>query len=158
MSTVASGTLHHTCFLVHDVEATAKRLADTMGIRPWNVFTIEPSICQVRGRDTSFSFRVALATVGDSNYELLAPLTGDSVYVEHLAKHGESFHHTCIAYATHDHLRAAKAQLLDQGREMIQNGGVEGAFEFCYFDIVETGSVLELLWLSELPPPDGTIA
>ena len=74
-----------------------------------------------------------------------------------MEKHGESFHHTCIAYASHEDLQAAKAELLGQGREMIQNGGALGAFEFCYFDMAETGSVLEVLWLGELPPPEKTI-
>ena len=71
MTAVAKGTLHHTCFLVHDVEKTARHMADTLGIKPWNVFTIEPPECFVRGRATPFAFRVALATVGDASYELL---------------------------------------------------------------------------------------
>ncbi len=157
MTAVAKGTFHHTCFLVHDVEKTAQHMADTLGIKPWNVFTIEPPECFVRGRATPFAFRVALAAVGDASYELLQPVSGDSVYVEHMEKHGESFHHTCIAYASHEDMQAAKAELRGQGREMIQNGGAPGAFEFCYFDMPETGSVLELLWLGELPPPEKTI-
>jgi hypothetical protein len=157
MSTVANGTLHHTCFLVHDVVKTAQQMADTLGIKPWSVFTLEPPECFVRGKETKFTFRVALAEVGGASYELLQPVSGDSVYVEHMEKHGESFHHTCIAYASHEDMQAAKAELLGQGREMIQNGGAPGAFEFCYFDMAETGSVLELLWLGELPPPEKTI-
>jgi hypothetical protein len=29
--------------------------------------------------------------------------------------------------------------------------------EFCYFHIAEIGSLLELLYLTELPPPEQTI-
>jgi hypothetical protein len=48
-------------------------------------------------------------------------------------------------------MQAAKTELLGQGRELIQGGlvGVHG--EFCYFEIEETGSILELLYLD--PPP-----
>ena len=29
--------LHHTCFLVRDLEGTVQRLADNLGIGPWNI-------------------------------------------------------------------------------------------------------------------------
>jgi len=78
MGVVSSGTLHHTCFVVNDVEKTATALAESLGIGPWSVFTIEPAATTVRGRDVPFSFRIAIAPVGDSSYELLAPRTGES--------------------------------------------------------------------------------
>lgn len=157
MTAVANGTFHHTSFVVHDVDKAAQQMADTLGIKPWAVFTIAPPECFVRGKKTEFTFRVALAEVGNASFELLQPLSGDSVYVEHMKQHGEGFHHTCIVYGSHEDMQAAKAELLDQGREMLQSGGAPGAFEFCYFDMAETGSVLEVLWLGELPPPEKTI-
>ncbi len=157
MGIVESGTLHHACFVVHDVEATASALSESLGIGPWAVWTIEPHATTVRGRDIPFTFRVAIAAIGDSHYELLAPQTGESLYVEHLATKGESFHHTCIAYSSAEAMRAAKSELLAQGRELIQGGRVGGEGEFCYFEIAETGSILELLYLEEPPPPEATI-
>ncbi|HVD88473.1 MAG TPA: hypothetical protein VNB91_06230, partial [Jatrophihabitantaceae bacterium] len=64
-----SGTLHHTSFVVHDVEKTAAALGES-GIGPWGVWTIEPAATTVRGREVPFSFRIAFASVGDSNFEL----------------------------------------------------------------------------------------
>lgn len=157
MSVVSSGTLHHTCFVVNDVEKTATALAESLGIGPWGVWTIEPGGTTVRGRDVPFSFRIAIAAVGDSNYELLAPHTGESIYVEHLEAKGEGFHHTCIAYPSHEALREAKAELLHQGRELVQGGDFGDAGEFCYFDIPEIGALLELLYVKEQPPPETTI-
>jgi catechol 2,3-dioxygenase-like lactoylglutathione lyase family enzyme len=157
MSVVSSGTLDHTCFVVNDVEKTAAALAESLGIGPWGVWTIEPAGTTVRGRDVPFSFRIAIAAVGDSNYELLAPHTGESIYVEHLEAKGEGFHHTCIAYRSHEALREAKAELIHQGRELVQSGDFGDAGEFCYFDIPETGALLELLYLKEQPPPETTI-
>jgi hypothetical protein len=40
--------LHHTCFLVRDVEITAQAMADALGTGPWNVWTIEPTECFLR--------------------------------------------------------------------------------------------------------------
>ncbi|HVC87421.1 MAG TPA: VOC family protein [Gaiellaceae bacterium] len=157
MGIAESGTLHHACFVVHDVEKTAAAMSRSLGIGPWGIWTIEPESCTVRGRDVPFSFRIAIAAIGEANYELLAPLTGDSLYVEHLADHGEGFHHTCIAYSTHDALRAARAELAGQGRELLQSGDFGEAGEFCYFDLEETGAILELLYLKEPAPPEQTI-
>jgi catechol 2,3-dioxygenase-like lactoylglutathione lyase family enzyme len=152
MGVATSGTLHHTCFVVHDVDATAAALEESLGIGPWDIRTIEPPTTTVRGQDVPFTFRIAIAPVGDSNLELLAPLTGDSIYVEHLAANGEGFHHTCIAYSSHAALRDAKAELVGQGRELVQSGDFGDAGEFCYFDIAELGSLLELLYLA--PPSE----
>ncbi|NNF04539.1 MAG: VOC family protein [Rhodothermales bacterium] len=157
MSVTDSGTLHHTCFVVNDLEKAAQRLADTLGIKPWGVWTIQPVSGTLRGRDASFSFRVAIAQVGGSSYELIEPVSGDSVYVEHLRSNGEGFHHTCIAYETREAMQSARDELTRQGREMVQSGDLGETGEFCYFDIAETGALLELLYLAELPPPDMTI-
>jgi len=151
-----SGTLHHTCFVVHDVEKTAATLAES-GIGPWGVWTIEPAASTVRGREVPFSFRIAFAQAGDSNYELLAPRDGESIYVEHLAANGEGFHHTCIAYPSRDVLREAKAELERQGRTVVQSGNLGDVGEFCYYHIPEIGSLIELLYVSELPPPEKAI-
>jgi Glyoxalase/Bleomycin resistance protein/Dioxygenase superfamily len=157
MGIAESGTLHHTCFVVHDVERTAAAMAESLGIGPWGVWTIEPAATTVRGREVPFSFRVALAAIGDANYELLAPRSGESIYVEQLAERGEGFHHTCISYESREAMRQAKAELARQGREMVQSGDLGEAGEFCYFAIAETGSILELLYLKEMPPPERTI-
>ncbi len=152
MGITESGTLHHTCFVVHDVDKTAAALEQSPGIGPWAIFDVEPHATTVRGQDVPYTFRVAIAAVGDSHYELLAPVSGESLYVEHLATKGEGFHHTCIAYSSAEALRAAKAELLGQGRDVIQGGRVGEHGEFCYFDLAETGSILELLYLE--PPPE----
>lgn len=156
MRITESATLHHTCYVVHDVEKTAAALAES-GIGPWSVWTVEPVATTVRGRDVPFSFRVAFASVGGSNFELLAPHKGESIYVGHLATNGEGFHHTCIAYPSREAMQDAKAELVSQGREIVQSADMGELGEFCYFHIAEIGSLLELLYLTELPPPEKTI-
>jgi methylmalonyl-CoA/ethylmalonyl-CoA epimerase len=151
-----SGTLHHTCFVVHDVEKTAAALAES-GIGPWGVWTIEPVATTVRGREVPYSFRIGFASVGGSNFELLAPLEGESIYVDHLEANGEGFHHTCVAYPSREAMREAKAELVSQGREIVQSADMGELGEFCYFDIPEMGALLELLYVTELPPPGKTI-
>jgi hypothetical protein len=151
-----SGSLHHTCWVVNDVEKAARSLAESLSIQ-WGVWTIVPERCTVHGREVPYSFRVAIARVGDSNFELIQPLEGRSVYVEQLESKGEGFHHSCIIYPSRATMRAASDELSSQGRAMIQSGDLGTAGEFCYFHMPENDSALELLYLSELPDPEMTI-
>lgn len=151
--------LHHTCFLVRDVEGTAQRMADALGIGPWNIWTIAPETCRVNGEESPFTFRIALATVGGGTFELISPKSGRSVYTEHLREHGESFHHTCLVYPSLEAVREAKAELRGQGRELIQEGSSGDVFEFAYFLFPEIGSPVEVLYLdaAKLPPPEAVV-
>jgi catechol 2,3-dioxygenase-like lactoylglutathione lyase family enzyme len=155
----APSAFHHTCFVVRDLEGTAQRLSDALGIGPWNLWTIEPAECRVRGKESPFSFRVALATVGGGTFELITPHTGQSVYDEHLELRGEGFHHTCLVYDSLEALREAKAELVRQGRELIQEGSAGDVFDFSYFLFPEIASPVEVLFLDagKLPPPEAVI-
>jgi catechol 2,3-dioxygenase-like lactoylglutathione lyase family enzyme len=155
----APAALHHTCFLVRDLEATAQRLADSLGVAAFEVRTIVPAWSRVHGKECPFTFRVALGMVGGAAFELVTPHTGTSVYDEHLATHGESFHHTCLVYPTIGALREASAELKRQGRVAIQEAGAGDLFEFAYFDFPEIGSAVEVLFLdiAEMPPAEAVI-
>jgi methylmalonyl-CoA/ethylmalonyl-CoA epimerase len=152
--------LHHTCFLVRDLEGTAQRLSDALNVGPWNIWTITPAECRVREKESQFSFRVALATVGGGTFELVTPHSGRSVYDEHLEMHGEGFHHTCLVYPSLEAVRDAKAELRRQGREVIQEASGGDMFDFAYFAFPEIGSAVEVLYLdaSKLPPPEAVIS
>jgi catechol 2,3-dioxygenase-like lactoylglutathione lyase family enzyme len=159
MSRTIPTAIHHTAFVVRDLEATAQRLADSLGIGPWNVWTIEPAECTLRGKKASFSFRVALATVGGGTFELIAPHGGTSVLDEHLERHGDGFHHTCLFYPTIEAVRKAKADLLRQGRELVQDGSSGDFFDFGYFAFPEVGSLVEVLYIdaARLPAPERVV-
>lgn len=159
MTRASPAALHHTCFLVRDLEGTAQKLSDALGIGPWNIWTITPSECRVRGEVSPFSFRAALATVGGGTFELVSPQSGRSVYDEHLDQFGEGFHHTCLVYPSLEAVREAKAELRRQGRELIQEASGGEVFEFGYFRFPEIGSLVEVLFLdpAKLPPPEAVI-
>lgn len=151
--------LHHTCFLVRDLEGAAQRLSDALGIGPWNIWTITPAEGKVHGQLSPFSFRVALATVGGGTFELITPHSGRSVYDEQLETHGEGFHHTCLVYPSLEAVREAKAELQRQGREVVQEASGGDVFEFGYIRFPEIGSLVEILYLdpTKLPAPEAVI-
>jgi len=95
--------------------------------------------------------------VGESNYELLALHEGESIYVEHLAAHGEGFHHTCIRYSSREALGDARGELDRQWRTMVQSADMGELGEFCHYEILELGSLIELLYCTELPAPENAI-
>ena len=156
MRVTESGTIHHVGIVVHDVEKSATAL-EASGIGPWAIWTIEPAATIVRGQDVPFTFEVGFAAVGDSNFELIAPVEGESIYVDFLQTNGEGMHHTCVAYSSREALHAAKAELTRQGRELVQSADMGELGEFCYFQMPELGSLLELLYVTELPPPHKTV-
>ncbi|MEO5799246.1 MAG: VOC family protein [Gemmatimonadales bacterium] len=159
MNNATPAALHHTCFVVRNLEETAQRLANSFGVGPWNIWTITPTVCKVHGKDSPFSFRVALATVGGGNFELVTPHSGHSILDEHLEKQGEGYHHVCLVYPTLQAVRDAKAELLRQGRELLQEAGGGEVFEFGYFWFPEISSLVEVLFLdpSALPAPEVVI-
>ena len=159
MTIPAPAALHHTCFVVRDVEKTARKLSDVLGFGPWNVWTIEPEVCRVHGEERPFTFRVALATVGGGTFELVSPHTGRSVYDEHLERHGEGYHHIGMVYPSLDAVREAKTELVRGGRDPIQEASAGDLFDFGYFPFPEIGSAVELLFLdaARLPVPEATI-
>lgn len=148
--------LHHTAFVVDDVEQTARSLSASLGIGPWEVRTVEPTQSTVHGKAEPFSFRVAVADVGGGAYELVSPLSGRSVYLEQLEQTGPGFHHTALVYASLSDVRAAQQMLLREGREMLQQASRGEAFDFAYFAFPEIDSAIEVLFLDpkQLPPPD----
>jgi catechol 2,3-dioxygenase-like lactoylglutathione lyase family enzyme len=159
MTIAVPAAIHHTCFLVRDLEGTAQRLSDSLGIGPWNIWTIAPAVCSVRGKETPFSFRVALTTVGGGTFELITPHSGRTIYDEQLEQRGEGFHHTCLVYPSLEAVREAKAELQRQGRELVQDGSAGDVFDFGYFHLPEIDSLVELLYLdpTKLPPPEAVI-
>ena len=156
MPVTNSAALHHTSVLVHDLEASAAKLAKTLSV-VWNVWTITPEHCFVHGESSPFSFKAAFAQIGGANLELIAPASGKSVYNEFLATKGEGYHHCCLAYADLESMQSAKNELLSQGYKIIQNGYTEGVFEFSYFELTDPNMLIELLYLKELPPPEKNI-
>ncbi len=158
MTRPVPAALHHTGFVVRDLEETAQRLADAFGIGPWHVWTIQPAESRQGGKPIEFSFRVALATVGGGTFELLAP-HGGTVFDEWLNANGPGFHHTCLVYPTLEAVQAAKADLQRQGREMVLECLGGDAFEFGYFRFPEIGSLVEVLYLNPeaLSAPEAVI-
>ena len=96
--------------VVEDLDEAVRRWNDDLGIGPWTAFRLEPPGLKemyYRGAEVSFSLRHALAWQGEVQFELVQPLSGPSIWADHLAEHGPGMHH--IGKYVSDHAAAVAA-------------------------------------------------
>jgi methylmalonyl-CoA/ethylmalonyl-CoA epimerase len=97
------------------------------------------------GDEVEFSFRHALAWQGELQFELIQPLSGPSIFADHLEAHGEGQHH--IGKYVPDHGRAV-AEALGAGFVPLQSArgfGAEGDGAFAYFQHPDLPVIVELI-------------
>ena len=88
--------------MVSDLDAAMKRHWDEFGIGPWDIYTFDASKVQnyvYRGRSATHSCLIAITWRGETQLELIQPLSGYSIYDEHLERRGEGLHHIKLYYA-----------------------------------------------------------
>jgi len=71
-------------------------------IGPWDIYEFDPQKVQnyiYRGKPATHTCLIAVTWTGDTQLELMQPLTGYSIYDEHLEKFGEGLHHIKLFYA-----------------------------------------------------------
>jgi methylmalonyl-CoA/ethylmalonyl-CoA epimerase len=159
--TPIAGKVVQLAMVVKNCEATARRYWEDLGVGPWRFYTLDPSNTYhmtLRGEPVTHAFRAAIAMIGDVELELIEPLEGASLYVEHLSAHGEGLHH--IALDVEDFERA-KSHLRQRGYTELQSGRPFGVCTYTYFNtqkelacIVELGTKLDED--HRLPEPEWT--
>lgn len=156
---VVARQMHQVCVVVEDLQAAMERYWSSFGIGPWQIFTFEPpelTDTTIHGKPEPYSMRLALAYIGEVQWELIQPLSGPSIYREFLDEHGEGVQH--VSFGVDDFDEAA-ASMRERGIGMLMGGSWNGA-TFGYFDTEkELGVVTELYKLApdyELPPPEAT--
>ena len=71
----------------------------SLGIGPWRIYTFDPTNTTdqtYRGRPSPFVMKVCFAAVGDMMWEVIEPISGDTIFSEFLDSHGDGIHH--VAY------------------------------------------------------------
>jgi hypothetical protein len=97
------------------------------------------------GEPAEFEFRHALAWSGETQYELVQPISGPSIFADHLRQHGPGLHH--VGTFVKDH-QAAVAAMAASGLTPLQSAhgyGAEGDGAFAYFEPPGLGLIVELI-------------
>jgi hypothetical protein len=117
--------------IVRDLDAAMRTYVHEYGIGPWHVYEFNPDNVKdmrSRGEPVEWSWRLAIAQVGQVQWELVEPLEGDSIYAQFLAEHGPGVHHVGVAVDSYDD---TLAELGRRGREVLLGGEYNG-INFAY--------------------------
>ena len=129
MSSTALTRIHHVGVVVRDLEQAYGFWRDVLGLPVHKVATVEDQ-----------GVRAALLTIGESEIELLEPLSPASGIGKFLAKRGEGLHHIC--YATED-VAAALEEARAKGVRLIDEKPRPGlAGTICFLHPASTHGVL----------------
>ncbi len=107
-----------------------------------------------KGAPAAFDMRTGWQRHLKVPFEWIQPLQGPNVYDDHIAKHGEGFHH--LAFNV-DGMDAANARWNQLGFPLVMSGGwgqpnQPGSGRFAYHDTHAAGGIdLELLWNYRAP-------
>ena len=117
-----------------DLDATESALTTLLGAKKWirvpDVY-FGPDTCTYRGRPADFVAHISFSYAGDTQLELIAPVTGESVYTEFLDRAGPGLHHICMDV---DDVDAAVG-----AAEVVQRGTMPGGMEFAYVSAEAAG-------------------
>ena len=137
------------CILVPDLDKAIRNFQHRFGIGPWTLYTYDKKMVphQTRhGEPTTYSSRIGLANVGPMRIELIQPLEGDTVYTDHIRKHGYGVQH--LGVLTND-MQASLREAHEAGLEMTMDGsgfGLDGDGHYAYLDTEDlVGVTFELI-------------
>ena len=150
------GATMQVAMVVRDLEAALKHHWEACRVGPWSIFNFGPDTVKnyiYRGKPATHTCLIAVAWSGDTQLELMQPLTGYSIYDEHLERYGEGLHHIKLYYADCQKAIAHYGRL---GYPVIQSGHF-GEDEHYYLDTKKDfGYILELGNAGSVPPADRT--
>ena len=127
------GDIIQIAHVVRDLDKALKYYYEVFRLGPWNIYTFGKKTVRdsmVRGKPSDHVYKVAVCWSGSLQYEIMQPVSGRSIYDEHLEKKGEGLHHIKFYYKD---CAAALKTYKANGVEVIQSGKIDED-EFYYLD------------------------
>ncbi|MBZ0302905.1 MAG: VOC family protein [Anaerolineae bacterium] len=101
VTAIGEKVLTQVCLVVRDAEAMAARYAEIFGFETAWDFQItrlhDHTQATDYGKPTDARARITGFQMGSVAFELLQPLDSPSVWMDHLAQHGEGIHHVAFS-------------------------------------------------------------
>ena len=133
-------------WVTRDLDATEKALTTLLGAKKWIRMAgvhFGPDTCTYRGRPADFVADVSFSYAGATQLELIAPVSGESIYTDFLDSVGPGLHHICIEA---DDLGRA---LAERDAVVVQRGLMPGGLEFAYVSAEAAGvPYIEIAYIS----------
>src|SRR5699024_7625551 len=143
MGKTRSGNEHHitqSCGVVRDLDRSMREYTERLGWGPWNVYEHKAHILHdtyLRNEPGNFTMIAAETKVGNIGYELIQPVSGDSIYQEFLDRHGEGVQH--IAIMKHSPEESEEC-INDVGATKVMGGKIDD-IDFYYLDTADSFGV-----------------
>jgi methylmalonyl-CoA/ethylmalonyl-CoA epimerase len=107
--------IHHIAILVKDIESSLKFWQDILGIEPSHISDMPNEAA-----------RIAFLPIGESEIELIQPVTSDSGLNRFLEKRGPGMHHLCLEVDDLqrwlNHLKIQGLQLINEQPKVAEDG------------------------------------
>jgi len=136
--------------VVRDMEQALKSYTETLGWGPWSVFEYKPPLLhdtRVRGEPVEFRMIGAETHLDGLDFELIQPVSGPSIYQEHLDTHGEGVQHIAFMQHSYEDSALVREHWRANGAEELMSGRIGDSIEFYYLDtapmlkfVLESGS------------------
>jgi hypothetical protein len=128
--------------IVEDVEKTARKLEELIGIGPFEILEPDYRDLTFRGKVGKFKMKLALAKAGPVQIELMQPLQGETIYEDFVKRKGYGLHH--LGIKTEDMEQTVK-EMKSKGFEVIQSGNRPGV-KWAYLSTEQqVGLIFELI-------------
>ena len=128
--------------LVKNVEETAKKFQEMLGIGPWQIFEPPFRDKTLRGKPEDFRTKLGLAKSGGVQIELMEIISGNTIYHDFLKRKGYGIHHIGLATSNMDE---SVKEMQKNGFTVSQSGNRPGV-KFAYLDTEdELGVIFELI-------------
>ncbi|KUH93248.1 VOC family protein [Mycobacterium sp. IS-3022] len=118
-------------WVTRDLDATEHALTTLLGAKKWVRIPdvhFAPDACTFRGEPADFVASISLSYAGDTQLELIAPVSGRSVYTEFLDTAGPGLHHICVEKSSVEEFDGAVAG----AEEVVAQGVMPGGMRFAY--------------------------
>ena len=140
-------------WVTRDLDATEAALTALTGAKTWVRMPgvhFGPQACTYRGGPADFVADISLSYAGDTQLELIAPVSGPSIYTEFLDRAGPGLHHVCQAFPDVDGFEAAVDAAPRAGSPTVMAGTMPGGMRFAYVSAEHAG--VPYLEYAYLPP------
>ncbi len=125
--------------LVRDMDK-AVEYYESLGMGPFESLNVKATDRKVYGKPADDVKNLAkVARRGRLHFELIQPISGQSVQKEFLERHGEGINHLGFFV---DDIEKEKAKLEKKGFKAISEGKFVGGGGFAYFDTHKVGGVM----------------
>ncbi|MCH9640555.1 MAG: VOC family protein [Actinomycetia bacterium] len=129
-------------WVTRDLAATEAVLTALLGAKKWVRMPgvhFGPQACTYRGRPADFVADISLSYAGDTQLELIAPVSGRNIYTEFLEQSGPGLHHICIEAGDAADFDAAVRDAERNDLPVVMAGTMPGGMRFAYVSAESSG-------------------